>query len=207
MSGARGIKEMGKKTQRLLRVFLAFALLCALVTGCMNNETPQKAEIPKSDEQKAPESEAPIDDKPVNEAPAREVPAIQIPGSHRTSEERASAAIDIDLTVLSATVLSAEVMNILVNAEDYLGKTIRVSGLYYYIHYEPADKYFHLVITKDGDSCCLEGIEFRLNGDPAFPDAFPPMRTQIEIDGVFSVHEEFDAEFYYLAADEFFLLG
>ena len=121
-------------------------------------------------------------------------------------EESEPTPVDIDLTVLSTTVLSAELMNIIVNSEDYLGKTIRVRGTYYYLFYEQTGKYYHYVITKEGDECCQEGIEFMLSGEPVFPDDFPLVKTPIEVEGVFSLYEELDRRYYYLAVDDIFLL-
>jgi hypothetical protein len=128
------------------------------------------------------------------------------PGSRRTAEERAAAPVDVDLTVLSATVRSAEMMNMFTNAEDYLGRTIRVSGLYEYFYYEAIDSLFHYIITVEGDECCVEGIEFKWRGNHVFPDDYPHMRTVIEVDGVFSYSEEPGFRYYYLAVDDIFIV-
>ena len=125
----------------------------------------------------------------------------------QSEEENESSSVDIDLTVLSSTVLSAEIMNIIVNAEDHLGKTIRVKGTYFYLFFEQTGKYYHYVITKEGDECCQEGLEFILSGDPVFPDDFPTMKTPIEVEGVFSLYNEQDRRYYYLAVDDIFLIG
>ena len=207
---------MGRKIQKLL--LLALSVL--LIAGCSDNKTAQTNDDTADRESSlindlwlvdptpgVKSNEASSNDTQSGGTSTNRAPQIRhIPGSRRTPEERAAVEVDIDLTVLSATVLSAEVRNILLNGEDYLGKALRVSGLYYYLHFEPADTYYHLIITKDGDACCMEGLEFKLTGDPVFPDDFPPMQTPIEIDGTFSVHEEFDLQSYYLAVDEIFIL-
>jgi len=127
-------------------------------------------------------------------------------GESQTSERETTDA-DVDLTVLSATVLSAEMMNIFVNSDDYLGKTIKVSGTYWYVNYPPTGENHHYVITVQGDECCQEGIEFVLSGDHVFPDDYPAMGTPIEISGVFSRDNSEGIRILYLATDHIHVLG
>ena len=206
-SSLRGAERRGNPVYISLILLCALAVGSTLISGCTNNETPQSDEVAERNVQDIPTNETPGNETTPNESPAREAPAVHNnPGTHRTEEERASSKVDIDLTKLSSTVLSAELMNIIVNSEDYLGKTIRVSGTYYNLFFEQTGSYYHYVITKAGDECCQEGIEFRLSGDPVFPDDFPRMRTIIEVEGVFSTYEELGREYYYLAVDNIFLL-
>jgi hypothetical protein len=99
--------------------------------------------------------------------------------------------VDVDLTTLNATMLSAYVTNIHVNSSDYLGKSIKVSGLYNSIYLALTDSYFHYVITLDGDECCQEGFEFIFDSDYFDPDDYPPMRSYIEVIGILDTHTEF----------------
>jgi len=198
--------------------YISLILLCALtagsvlITGCTSNEASQSTDAPERNVQDIPTNESPSNEASTNDPsasdpPRRELPPLtEIPGKRRTSEERAATPVDIDLTGLSATVLSAEMANMVINGEDYLGKKVRVSGTYYNLFYEVTGDYYHFVITKVGDECCQEGIEFRLTGGHVFPADFPPPRTPIEIDGVYSVYEERERQYYYLASDGIFLL-
>jgi len=127
-------------------------------------------------------------------------------GASRTTD-RDAVHVDVDLTVLSETVLSAELMNIIVNSDDYIGKTIRVAGTYFYIFYEPTGQIYHYVITKQGDACCQEGLEFIWNGEHVFPDDYPATGTPIELIGVFSRDESESIRFFYLATDDIQTLG
>jgi len=128
-------------------------------------------------------------------------------GDTSQSGESETKSTDVDLTALSETVLSAELMNIIVNSDDYIGKTITVSGTYSYIFHEAAGIYYHYVITKQGDECCQEGLEFILAGDHVFPDDYPTMGTPIEITGVFSRDQGDSIRFFYLATDDIHILG
>jgi hypothetical protein len=111
---------------------------------------------------------------------------------------------DVDLTVLSSTMVYAEVLNMMTNPDDYIGKTIKVSGLYAVSLY--LGEYYHFVLVEGVDACCPEGLMFILNGDHSFPDDYPEEMTQIEFAGVFGSYEGFDFPYYYLDVDDFIIL-
>jgi len=115
--------------------------------------------------------------------------------------------IDVDLTALSETVLSAEIMSIVMNSDDYLGKIIKVRGTYDSFFHEQTGEHYHYVITKQGDACCLEGLEFIWNGEHTFPDDYPASGTPIEIYGVFSKNEGEGFRYFYLAIDDINIIG
>jgi len=115
--------------------------------------------------------------------------------------------VDVDLTILSETIISAELMHIILNSDDYIGKTIKVGGTYANIFHEATGMHYHYVITKQGDACCQEGIEFILTDDRKFPDDYPAMGTPIELIGVFSRGEGDGIRFFYLATDDIHILG
>jgi len=127
--------------------------------------------------------------------------------SRNAAIDRDAVHVDVDLTSLSATVLSAEMMNIIVNSQNYLGQTIRVSGTYDYVIHEPTGEFYHYIITVQGDECCREGFEIILNGDNIGPDDYPARGNPIQVDGVFSRYEGNAAAFrhYYLAIDDIHL--
>ena len=189
-----------------------------LITGCTEgtaDEAPQPA-APAETPQTAVPDEAPPAAQPVETPEAGDTPTAgdttevedtPTPGKRRTPEERAAAPVDVDLTVFNATMLSAEVRNIYSNGNEYMGKTIRVSGPYSYASNEALGIQYHYVITKQGDACCQEGFEFILNGGHAFPDDYPKVGTSIEVDGVFGNYEEDGSSYYYLAIDDIFILG
>jgi len=120
----------------------------------------------------------------------------------RTAEEREAASVDVDLSALSTTVLSVEVMNIIANADDFAGQTIRVRGMYYVFIPGDSDTVYHYIITKDGDACCQEGFEFRWKGNHSFPGDYPPLQTTIELDGVLTVAREDDRRVLYLSVED-----
>lgn len=107
----------------------------------------------------------------------------------------------IDLTQLSSTMVYAEVYNITVNPEDYLGKTIKMRGLYYSDYYAELDNQYHYVMILDATACCPEGFEFIWSGGRSYPDDYPDVETEIEVTGVFESYEEEGFTYYYIATD------
>lgn len=98
--------------------------------------------------------------------------------------EVAETNFDVDLTGLSSTMTYAEVYNITNNPAAYLGKSMKLSGMYYYSHDEASDEYSHFVLISDVSACCEQGVEFVIADMK--PDDYPSYGDQIEIAGVFS---------------------
>lgn len=78
--------------------------------------------------------------------------------------------VDVDLTVLSATMVYSEVYNMMVTPEDYIGKTVKMSGLCGTFHDDVQNKTFYACIAQDATACCAQGIEFELTGDAKYPE-------------------------------------
>lgn len=126
-----------------------------------------------------------------------------------TQEQKSATAnviVDVDLTALNSTMVYAEVFNMTTNPEDYLGKTIKMSGSYSTTFYDETGLYYHYVIIEDAAACCQSGLEFIWNGEHKYPDDYPAEQTKIEVVGVFGEYDEFGETFYYLAVDEISIL-
>lgn len=100
--------------------------------------------------------------------------------------------VDLDLTQLSKTMVYAEVYNIMVNPEDYVGKTVRMNGDYYiYTDDTTGQQYFYCVI-RDATACCAQGIEFVLTDDYKFPEDYPEEGAFVTVSGRFDTYMEDD---------------
>ena len=111
------------------------------------------------------------------------------------------AAVDIDFTVLSSMMVFAEFYNIMLNPDDFVGKIIKMNGLYYASVFDKDDYYSHYITVGEGDACCAQGFEFKWNGEHKFPDDYPKENTKIELTGAFSKYEKLGRTHYYLAVD------
>ncbi|MCR5294480.1 MAG: hypothetical protein K6E30_04815 [Lachnospiraceae bacterium] len=128
--------------------------------------------------------------------PAESIPASEpLPTPEATDESVVlsyTEGIDIDLTALSSTMVYAEVYNMVFTPDDYLGKTVRMKGLFTSFHSEVTDKYYFACIVQDATACCAQGIEFIPAGDFSYPDDFPEDGSMITVTGVFGTYREGD---------------
>ena len=128
------------------------------------------------------------------------------PGNSNSEKQNAPVAaaksVDVDLTALSSTMVYAEVVNILSNPGDYMGKIIRMNGLYYASYYDVTDLFYHYVIIQDATACCAQGLEFMLSGDKTYPEDYPDDEANIEVVGVFGSYDELGSTYYYLTVDD-----
>ena len=125
------------------------------------------------------------------------------------TQDNAAAAekiIDVDLTVLSSTMVYAEVNHMLINPDNYMGKTIKMSGPYYSSYYDETGLYYHYVIIQDAAACCQQGLEFIWNGEHSYPEDYPETQAKIEVTGVFGRYEELGQTYCYLAVDDISLI-
>lgn len=100
--------------------------------------------------------------------------------------------IDVDLTSLSSTMVYSEVYNMMVSPEDYIGKTVKIDGMFVSYHDETADKYYFACIISDATACCSQGIEFVLTDEYSYPDDYPEEGGAICVIGVFDTYQEGD---------------
>ena len=99
-------------------------------------------------------------------------------------------AIDVNLTKLSSTMVYSEVYNMLVNSEDYLGKTVKMSGQFAVYQDQNTQKYYYACIIADATACCSQGIEFVLDGEYTYPKDYPDIYSVITVTGIFDTYEE-----------------
>jgi hypothetical protein len=100
----------------------------------------------------------------------------------------ASSDLDIDLTVMSGTMVYSEVYNMVSAPEDYIGKRIRMSGLFDVYYDEDSGIYYYACIIQDATACCAQGIEFELEGDYSYPEDYPEIGSEICVEGVFDYY-------------------
>ncbi len=114
----------------------------------------------------------------------------------------ANKSVDIDLTALSSTMVYSEVYNMTMMPQDYVGKKIKVGGLYSPSLFEGTGKYYHYVLVADAAACCQQGLEFIWDGEHTYPGDYPGEGSEIQIEGVFSSYEELGEVYYYILTDE-----
>lgn len=98
--------------------------------------------------------------------------------------------VDIDLTAMSKTMVYSEVYNIMVSPEDYVGKTIRMEGIYNTFVDPNTDIQYFYCIIQDATACCAQGLEFELTDDYRYPDDYPASGEITTVVGRFDTYME-----------------
>lgn len=98
--------------------------------------------------------------------------------------------VDLDLTSLTSVLVYSEVYNMLVTPENYIGKTVKMSGQFTTAYGEDTGLYYPAVIIKDATACCSQGMEFVLKGNPKYPSGYPELNKEITVVGTFETYDE-----------------
>lgn len=106
----------------------------------------------------------------------------------------------VDLTTLSSTMVYAEVFAMMSSPEDYVGKTVKMQGifskgqLYAAGSLNDGGTVFACVI-QDATACCAQGIPFELAGDHTYPQDYPELGDTITVVGTFEIHQQEGMQF------------
>lgn len=98
--------------------------------------------------------------------------------------------VDIDLTVLSSVMVYSQVYNLLVDPYSYIGKTIKMTGMYACTDMTQSTEFYCACIIQDATQCCSQGIEFELDDTYSFPDDYPEYGDDITVIGEFDTYED-----------------
>jgi len=114
--------------------------------------------------------------------------------------------IDLDISELSGVLAYSQVVNINESPDDYMGKVIKLNGLYFSSYYDKTDTYYHYVLVGDEALCCQTGLEFVWKGEHAYPNDYPERQAEIELIGVFGSYEELGKTYYCLEVEDLSIL-
>ena len=108
---------------------------------------------------------------------------------------------DIDLTRLSATMVYAQVFNMIVEPEKFEGKTVKMRGQFMVYPMDKNENVYAVVIS-DATACCQQGLEFKWQGEYAYPADYPPEGAEIEVTGTFKTGQTPDGfDYFYIESD------
>ncbi len=106
--------------------------------------------------------------------------------------------IDVDLTQLSSTMVYSEVYNMMYTPENYIGKTVKMSGDFA-LYCQQTDEngqpdfdypIYYACVIADATACCSQGLEFVPAGNCTYPDDYPEPGGNITVIGTFETYEE-----------------
>ena len=187
------------------RVFL-IAILVIIAAGCINGGVKQdvteetnivKENVSESNSDNATEETAtdvfgektedikeesvsePLDENEITESDS---------GDEVTSE--GSDDIDVDLTAISGILVYSEVYNMMASPANYIGKKIKMEGIYAIYFDDTYSTRYDACIVQDATACCATGIEFELSDELKYPDDYPEEGEIITVEGIFDTYDE-----------------
>ncbi len=91
--------------------------------------------------------------------------------------------VDYDFTKMSSTITYAQIYDMMWNPDFYVGKVLKVQGVYYSKYFDDISSEQHYVVINDALGCCPQGLEFIVTEEenPSFPQA----DSLVEIYGTF----------------------
>lgn len=93
--------------------------------------------------------------------------------------------VDVDLTQLPQNLMYSQAYEILYNTEQYLGKTVRISGPYSSYTDPETNELHRACLIRDATACCTQGMEFE-PADETLP--MPEEEEIITVSGVFDTY-------------------
>ena len=109
--------------------------------------------------------------------------------------------IDLDLTKMSATMIYSTMFDMLVMAEDYVDKNIKVKGWFETYTDPQTGELYYAVVVPDATACCQQGLEFVWPGNHTYPDDFPQPGEDVTITGFYKLIENDGITYNYLEAN------
>ena len=107
--------------------------------------------------------------------------------SQPDSQEAPTISVDVDLTTLSSTMVYAEVFNMTMSPDDYIGKIIRMTGIFT-VYQDPETKQVYCgVIVQDVTACCAQGFDIVMPENAVYPQDYPPAESEVTVVGELQV--------------------
>lgn len=192
--------------KKMIAILLAGLLIFSLCAcGGQSQPAPADTTAPQSDNVDRISTTSPGTSISVPETSV-DITTSSLAVSENVEQQEAAAAkladykVDIDLEGLNKNMITAQMTAISQDPSSYLGKTIRVTGVYDQSYYEQLDKYYNWVLGYDETGCCAAwGIEFY--GDEV-PEKIDPW-TSISMVGTISTYDEEGIAYTYIDVSHF----
>ncbi|MDR1788506.1 MAG: metal ABC transporter permease [Treponema sp.] len=184
-----------QKTAPLAAASLAAALFLAACSGAKA----QDAAAAAAAAEKPGAAESPASAAAAEPAPARETPLSQV-SSEATVPAKESPVIPKDVIEIKEKLFIAQTNDVYLNADDYLGKTLKLEGLF---KQQRSDRRNYCFVIRYGPGCCgYDGsagfeVEWESKNQPAVN--YPADDTWVEAIGTLKRYEEDGVPYLYLA--------
>ncbi|MBR0030977.1 MAG: hypothetical protein IJP61_01605 [Treponema sp.] len=190
-----------KKLIKIIIYLLILLILSACEKKSKTEKITENEKIVSSGQENA-DFISPLLDAPdfVPDAPKPE-PVAKKPKSSASSEK-----VDYDLSKMNYNMISALTFDMAMNSDKYLGKKIKIQGLFFSLLNEDVNQRFYACLVYDATACCQVGLDFVLNGEKKYPEDFPAERTEIEITGIYETRKAGNIEYNCLVCDQIKIL-
>lgn len=177
-----------KKIYKLTIVLITLLSLSACSESNVKNKlaTDAKTGINKVLDEQIKKSENNLETNKTNDSNEKTV-------TNNSEKKSETEDLDYDLTTMSSEMVYATVFDLVSYPENYIGKKIKIAGLYYVATNEEVQKNYHYVMITDATTCCSQGIEFVWeDGSHIYPDEYPEEGTVVVVVGIFESYIDED---------------
>lgn len=110
----------------------------------------------------------------------------------------AAEKVDIDLSKMNITMAYSSIANILMKPDNYLGKTIKIRGLFDSAQDSETGIDYFAVALMDATACCAMGLDFspKKEYNYKYPEDFPAIGSNITVVGKFEMYREGEDIYY-----------
>lgn len=179
--------------RRNLFGFVIIMMMVVMLTGCGNTDSkaPQviRNQMQEADNKNS-QSESTKETEEDKSSEISEKLPTEVVTDNNTEGRTTDGNVDVDLTKLSSTMVYSEVYNMMYTPENYIGKTVKMSGMFVAYTNQDQSQFYPAVIIADATACCSQGLEFVLEGNPSYPEGYPEMETDITVIGTFETYLE-----------------
>lgn len=174
---------------------LFLLLLCIILVSCKAKDKTETAGLQAASEAKNSVIESPSGG--IESRSQATLPSLQANLPQKNTEK-----IDLDLTQMSATMIYSTMFDMLVMAEDYVDKNIKVTGWFETYTDPQTGELYYAVVVPDATACCQQGLEFVWIGEHKYPEDFPEVGQDITVTGVYKMIETNGVTYTYLEASK-----
>ena len=105
-------------------------------------------------------------------------------------EPTGNKKIDIDISRMSGTMVYGQVYQMVMYPSKYLGKHIKMKGIFSSYYDEQLERRFYGCVIQDALACCSQGLAFELAKPREFPKEYPAEGDMITITGDFDYEKD-----------------
>lgn len=105
-------------------------------------------------------------------------------------ESNGKKKYDIDISRMSGTMVYGQVYQMVMYPSKYLGKHIKMKGIFSSYYDEELERRFYGCVIQDALACCSQGLAFELAKPRKYPKEYPAEGDAIIVEGDFDYEKD-----------------